>query len=305
MDPVSQLSSNIKTKSDEKVRQKSLIDSMVVLLNSNESNEDYIQEIQSKCEKRIEFIEICPIQFDYINGQQLSDALLAVDNWSAICLTSKRCVDALRLTLSCDKRSQITDLWLKSKKLVFVVGIKSYEYLRATLGWEAIGSQCGNSDNLAKLMITEYKHKLSAKPVLYPCSQSRSDYLPQTLTNSGIAVNEIVVYQTIANKDLGKKVIELKNRLKDCLEKSENVLKLILIFFSPSGFQSFNPFLSEYIIKNEKIGHKLDIKYVAIGGTTGAALRQSSLNVWFISPKPNPQSLAQALSQNLQIMCKT
>ena len=307
MSQLSRPSAATNPRNDDQVSRKSPIDSVVVLLNSNDQNDDYWQEIRTNCSENIfEFIELSPIQFNYINSDLLLDALLSVDKWSAICLTSKRCIDAVQLAIKCRPKSNLIDLWLNSDNKVFVVGTKSYEYLKSTIGWRAIGSDCGNSDNLAKHMICEFKDHLSSKPVLYPCSQSRSDSLPHSLTNAGIEVKEIVAYQTTSNQQLKNKVNDMANRLIDYTENSnKNELKLILIFFSPSGFHSFNPFLTQYITQNIALKDKLDIKCVAIGGTTAAAMLQSGVNVWFTSPKPNPKSLAQALSHNLEIISKT
>ncbi|CAG2176619.1 unnamed protein product [Oppiella nova] len=163
-------------------------------------------------------------KFTFVNIKQLSEALLDVHNWSALCVTSKRCVDAIELAISYDHN--IIDLWIKNNKKVFVVGIKSYEYLKERLEWEAIGSDGGNGDNLAQLMVNEYRDELMAKEVLFPCSESRSDSLPQ----------------------------------------------------SPSGLKSVYPFLTDQLIRNEKIRDNYDVKYVAIGGTTGAALQQLALD---------------------------
>ncbi|CAG2108914.1 unnamed protein product [Medioppia subpectinata] len=195
----------------------------------NDMNDDYNHEIRTKSgDNALELIHLSPIEFTFCNINQLSDALLDVHNWSALCLTSKRCVDAIEMAINCHNNHNVMDLWIKNNKRVFVVGIKSYEYLRDRLHCESIGSDCGNADNLAQLMVSEYGDELIGKEVLFPCSESRSDSLPQSLANASISVKEIIVYKTTTNRHLESKAPEVKSplrlRLESWLNKNMKIL---------------------------------------------------------------------------------
>ncbi|XP_054159910.1 uroporphyrinogen-III synthase-like [Oppia nitens] len=315
MDPISQLSSPVTsitpspvtTKSDiSSDDQSKVMDTIVVLMTSNDTIDDYTDEIQSKCSTNtMTFRQLSPISFTFINTKRLYDSLLASDQWSALCLTSKRCVDAIEMAINYSKDSgiDVIDLWRRHHKLVFIVGLKSFYYLKAKLGLEALGSDAGNGENLAKMMIENHRHELTALPVLFPCSQSRSDILPKLLTSAGIDVHEIPIYETHTNQGLDTKVAQLSNDLISLSNQlsDEMKLRLIVIFFSPSGLKSVYPFLIQYIINNKTLLQSLTLRYVAIGGTTGQSMKQLGLNVWFTSPKPNPQSLAHSLNEYLLI----
>jgi uroporphyrinogen-III synthase len=311
MDPVSQLSQQLSTsypsvvlKKDEKVC--NTFDSMIVLLNSNDSNDDYSQEINSKNIQNLNVMQLSPIEFNFINTKQLFEALINVDFWSALCITSKRCIDAIEYTINTMTDStidnNIIDLWKNKNKTIFVVGEKSKDYLLKRLNWESIGSHCGSAQMLAQFIIDNYKHQFINKQILFPCSSLRNDSLPIILRKAEINVNEIIVYETIPNRNLDSDIVKLNCYITDCLEKSVlKFLKLYLVFFSPSGLNSVYPLLLKHILSNDQIKDKLELKYIAFGALTASALQQSGLSVWFTSPKPNPKSLAQALCENLNL----
>jgi len=312
MDPVSQLSQQVSQlppaypsvvfKNDEKVSNTPNFDSLLVLLNSNESNDDYKQEIDDKNIENLSVIQLSPIEFNYVNTNELIEALTNVEFWSAVCITSKRCCDAIINAINCSNNNNVIDIWKTNNKKVFVIGDKSSDYLQSKLGWQSIGSHCGSAEMLASFMIDNYKDELTCKPILFPCSQLRRDSLPNMLTKAGMNVNEITVYETIPNRHLGERIAQLNSYITDCLEKSTfNTLKLCFVFFSPSGLSSVYPLLLDLILTDHKIRDKLDVKYIAFGGTTCTALQQLALNVWFTSPKPNPKSLAQALYEKFNI----
>jgi uroporphyrinogen-III synthase len=310
MDPVSQLSQQLSTsypsvvlKREEKVC--NTFDSMIVLFNSNDSNDDYLEEINSKNIENLNVMQLSPIEFNLINTKQLFEALINVDFWSALCITSKRCIDAIEYTINTmtdNTINNIIDLWKNKNKTIFVVGDKSKDYLLKRLNWESIGSHCGSAQMLAQFIVDNYKHQFLNKHILFPCSSLRNDSLPLILRKASINVNEIIVYETIPNRNLDSNIVKLNSHITDSLEKSVlKFLKLYLVFFSPSGLNSVYPLLLKHILSNDQIRDKLELKYIAFGATTASALQQTGLSVWFTSPKPNPKSLAQALFENLNI----
>ncbi len=100
--------------------------------------------------------------------------------------------------------------------------------------------------------------------------------IPELLKDQSI-VDEIVVYRTIENT-LDE---NLKNEIGERFLKNEIDW---IIFFSPSGVESFVKTFSEFSLN--------DIKIAAIGTTTAKKATKNNLKVEFISSKANAEDFA-------------
>lgn len=140
-----------------------------------------------------------------------------------------------------------------------------------------IGSQCGNSKQLAEKIILDIKK--DSKPLLYPCSEIARETIACILNDNGVAIQKIVVYKTLASE-------LLEQDLSKILKKSPN----IFVFFSPSIVEHITTQFkrTSYDIKN--------IKAVAIGPVTKHALINSGFNVYTTADKPEPEALMRAIT---------
>ncbi|KAH9506987.1 Neuronal acetylcholine receptor subunit alpha-7 [Dermatophagoides farinae] len=90
---------------DDGVNQKVRLDKMIILLaksdssDNNNNNDEYSLEIERKFKRSICTYFIQPIQFDFINIAELGELLSHPNQWSGIILTSKRCIDALMMSM--------------------------------------------------------------------------------------------------------------------------------------------------------------------------------------------------------------
>jgi len=103
------------------------------------------------------------------------------------------------------------------------------------------------------------------KEVVFFCGDKRMDTLSETLQKSGIAVNEVIVYQTI--------------EVPKFVEKDYDGI----LFFSPSGVNSFFSL------------NTIDPRTVlfAIGGTTASAIKEQTDNRIVISELPSKEQLVE------------
>ena len=73
------------------------------------------------------------------------------------------------------------------------------------------------------------------KPLLFPCGNLKRDTLPSKLSDGGINVKPIMVYETKTHHLLEKTLYEII--------KQRSSFPEIVIYFSPSGVQSTLPIL--------------------------------------------------------------
>jgi uroporphyrinogen-III synthase len=123
-----------------------------------------------------------------------------------------------------------------------------------------IVATAANAVGLAQLIVTHGK-----TAVTFFCGSDRRDELPRILKENGIRVEQVIVYDTIANP----------LRVKDEYD--------VALFFSPSAVESF--FSDNALPK--------PVVCCCIGNTTAAVLRQRTLNPIVISPAPTQAAMAQ------------
>lgn len=146
---------------------------------------------------------------------------------------------------------------------IFCIGHATRQAAEKYFGKDLIAGAADNAEELAKLIV----EKSDRDEVLFFCGDQRREELPALLKENNIAVNEIVVYQTI---DLSHKIEK----------KYDGVL-----FFSPSAARSF--------FQKNKIGDHPVL--FAIGFTTASEIKNYSNNKILISDQPDKNSMLEKL----------
>jgi uroporphyrinogen-III synthase len=153
---------------------------------------------------------------------------------------------------------------LKDKKVLSLSGKTKEALLGNTI--EPIFT-ADNSDDLAFLII----QMQNIKSVLHICGNLALGVLEEKLKKEGIAYNQLVVYQTILQKDLAL---------------NENFDAVML--YSPSGVESFftsNPF-------------NISTVYCCIGVTTASSLKEKYNDAKIILPQQtSPESMIEAIKK--------
>lgn len=142
---------------------------------------------------------------------------------------------------------------------LFSIGNTTRKILAAYFGEQAIVATGSNARNLAESIVKN----ADTSQVVFFCGDQRRDELPSVLAQNNIAVEEVVVYCTVA---LHSKV--------------HNAYQAIL-FFSPSAVNSF--FADNQLAS--------DVTVFAIGETTATAIRNFSDNEIIVSEEPGKEEL--------------
>ena len=191
------------------------------------------------------FIETEAIQTIAVQ-QEIEQALLQS---AVIIFTSMNAVEAVASFMT----EEMPD-WI-----IYCMGQTTQELVKTYFGAASIAGTASNAAELADLVLEEN----DINEVIFFCGDQRRDELPEMLLSNDVAVNEIVVYQTIATP----------RRIK----KEYNGI----LFFSPSAVDSF-------FVKNKPGKHTT---LFAIGNTTTAAIRKHSSNSIITSDKPGKERL--------------
>lgn len=238
----------------------------VVLFKSE--SEDY-QKAFGDSNYETVFVE--PLQFENINAGQITEKLLQKD-YDGLILTSPRAVEALA---KCWDPSKFV-IW--NTKKVYTVGQASSRNILASLGLEALGETSGNAENLAKIIVEE---NLTSSKFLFPCGNLRSETLPISLSEAGISVDAVTVYETKENTNLKNDLIELDKGHEPCC----------LVFFSPSGCEYVHRELQTF---SNRFGQ---LPRFAIGNSTAHKIENLGLEIAGVAAKPQASSLVE-LVQN-------
>lgn len=186
--------------------------------------------------------------------------------------TSPRAVEAIHRAIKEDEN--LADFWKKCP--AYCIGPSTESTAKNLLKLEnCLGSNCGNSQDLAKL-ITQV-HKKKNKPILYPCSAIARDTIQLILENEEITFEKIVSYDTLPSETLERDLLNIASDTEQ-----------IFIFFSPSIVKFIMTIAEKHnLIKN--------MKFVGIGDVTGEALKQFGVKIHGISEKPEPEALLQII----------
>ena len=142
---------------------------------------------------------------------------------------------------------------------IYCMGYKTKQLITAYFGESSISGTADNADELAEEIIENE----DPEEVIFFCGNQRRDELPGKLDKHHIAVNEIVVYETIA--------------VEHTIEKEYDAV----LFFSPSAVESF--------FKMNKLTAKPIV--FAIGNTTAQTVSRFCSNKVIISKLPGKDEL--------------
>lgn len=144
---------------------------------------------------------------------------------------------------------------------VYCIGHATQKAIEDKFGNHVIAGTANNAGELADLIIND----TSIKEVVFFCGDIRRDELPEKLTASGIKVEEIIVYKTIA-------IPEKINKHYDSI-----------LFFSPSAVNSF--------FNTNTIDNTTTL--FAIGKTTASEIQKFSNNKTITSGQPDKKAMLQ------------
>ncbi len=142
---------------------------------------------------------------------------------------------------------------------IYCMGNTTRQLVKKYFGEKSIISTAENATALAEKIIEIEK----PEEVIFFCGDQRRDELPQLLKEESVAVNEIVVYQTIP----------VPHKL--------STTYTAILFFSPSAVESF--------FSANKAGEKTI--FFAIGNTTAAAIKTRCTNRVLVADAPGKEEL--------------
>lgn len=222
-------------------------------------------------DNNFEVIFVEPLQFTYINTEELNEKLLQY--YDGLILTSPRAIEA---TAKCWDPSKFI-AWNTRK--IYTVGEGSRQKITLQLGLEALGATSGNAGSLATIILSE---NTKSSKFLFPCGNLRSETLPNLLQSSDIKVDAVTVYETKENENLQKELMDLNDL--------ENELKCV-VFFSPSG--------CEYVYRQlQTLHNKLsNVPHFAIGNTTAHKIENFGIEIAGVAAKPNADGVVESVQK--------
>ena len=213
------------------------------------------------------------LSFNFININQLKDALDAHRQWDGVIFTSQRAVEAVNSVICKDQLQN----W-KSKPC-FVVG-EATQRAAVQAGFSCEGGDCGSASALGP-MIKQFYNPEHNLPLLFICGQIRMNTLPEFMERNKIPFEEVVAYETIADV-----------RLPSCVESfvEEHEVPTHIVYFSPSGYRFAHPIWQRFL------GGQVDnVQLVAIGKTTAAEIMLANPMVR-TAAKPTPASVYEVIT---------
>lgn len=222
----------------------------------------------------VEYIPVLSISF--VNQDQLENRIQG-KLFTSIIFTSGNAVKAVERIM---KSGIIDHSTLKAMKC-YVVG-KATEKLAKDLGFECFGSNAGNADDLASLIIEDFRTDGGSPRYLFPCGQMKRETLPNKMLAAGCDLACITTYHTSEESLLFEKITTFANK--------NTQSEIIAAFFSPSGVTFTLPKLLS-IYGNELKG----LHCAAIGKSTAEELHKNGVKPCCIAQRPSPESLATAI----------
>jgi len=240
----------------------------IALMRSQEAENDPYCE----CLQQLGTVCCIPVlSFNFINLTELYKYLASPDQWGGIIFTSKRAVEACRLVVT---GHGLPLVW--KNKVCFVVGDATSK-VAAELGFECVGSECGNADKLTVVIKSSYSSTL---PLLFVCGNLRRDTLPAFLQTNNICYKCITVYETVASVDIKEEIHKFVRAFGTPSH---------IVYFSPSGYR-----FAQQIWKEELTNSANTVRLVAIGATTATEMKDAVL----VAKKPNPISLYEVIKDS-------
>lgn len=197
----------------------------------------------------IPFIETEPIES--VEVQQEIEYVLSLQ--TTVVFTSMNAVEAVAANIIDEQPA-----WK-----IYCIGFTTTALIRKYFPFSEIVATADNAADLATLIVDG---QLSDEVVFF-CGDQRREELPEILRKHKIAVNEIIVYQTIS---LPQKV--RKNYIG-------------ILFFSPSAVDSF-------FEMNKVTEHTV---FFAIGNTTASSIRKYNNNRILVADEPGKENLVRKM----------
>ncbi|XP_014364615.2 uroporphyrinogen-III synthase [Papilio machaon] len=230
------------------------------------ASEDYVKAFS---EHNYQTVFIEPLQFVYVNLQELSEKLQSL-YYQGLILTSPRAIES------------VSKCWAPSKfvtwntKRIYTVGESSARKVKLLLGLEALGTRTGNAENLAKLILQENS---SPSNFLFPCGNLSSELLPSKLHSGGITLDSLTVYETKENENLRS----------DLMRVNEDAEVCCMVFFSPSGCEYVQRQLQTF---SNKLAH---LPHFAIGNSTAHKIENLGLEIAGVAAKPKAENVLESV----------
>lgn len=133
------------------------------------------------------------------------------------------------------------------------------------------------------------------KPFLFPHGNLKTDTLSRELGQYGISMEDVLVYDTVANAEIEKEIVEVTNNYQNSPE--------YIVFFSPSGLNSSIYFLKKLpdfdnvkvVRLRKRIFQRMSaiffFQLIALGPTTELAMKEQGLKVYGVSKNPTPNDV--------------
>lgn len=210
------------------------------------------------------------LDFRYPSQERLQTVLSVRERYDGLIVTSPR---ALRAVRDVFQDEAIAGAWEGTP--TYTVGNRTAR-LAASIGLDPRGETSGSAEDLAALIVDELRAggedgdaPIPLGTLLFLAGNRRRDVLPDTLSGQGVAIQEMVVYETVTREDV---------------DVPDDVTWLA--FFSPSGVQAID-------------GLGVDLRRyrcAAIGETTAAALADIGIPADAVAEAPGPAALASAVA---------
>lgn len=214
---------------------------------------------------------------------------------SGIIITSKRCANLL--SQLCAGSEPVRQYVLLCH--IFCIGFATMECLSSHVD----GRHLFHAKNVEELVPHIVAHtdpaRSQACPLLFLCGNKRLETLPRLLQEHGIRYKEAVVYETVPATP--SELQAAWTALHDDAPHSQpagtgsTAAPSVMVFFSPSGVRAVMgcPAIASPLLGP---GSTPRLIAVAIGATTGQALRDAGVRRVWDAPTPDAHGVAQAIT---------
>ena len=249
---------------------------------SNSQEDEYVKSLSNLKVHGVSLLNL--LQFTWKNIPRLADCLARADDYSGLILTSFRAVNAIKHCIDSQFGGSSDFLQAWSRKLVFCVGPKTISETRSQLGLQHSlddDSAIGNVNSLVE-SISRQDIKLTA-PLLFPSSSIVNADGPKLLEQLQIPFELVHVYDTLPACDA-------KTQFDSLIRALPDDLMLIIVFFSPSNFKAVAEPVDCLLKESQR-----QVKFIAFGPTTKAALETAGLRVESTLTKPTAECLCDVI----------
>lgn len=204
-----------------------------------------------------QFIEIDPVDIKEFRKQKVN-----ILDHTAVIFTSRNAIDHFF------RLAQESKIEIPTDMKYFCISETTANYLQKYIVIRKRKIFTGER-TAADLLAVIKKHK--GEKFIFPCSNIRTDDIPDFLTENGYTWSEATIYRTVASD----------------LSDLDDVTYDIIAFFSPSGIESLFHNFPNFKQNNTRIA--------AFGPTTSKAVKDAGLILDIQAPLPNAPSMTGAL----------